>query len=795
MSTQGLRQEKNRQDFFEATAPIRKKVLGAIKDAIKQSAMADPDMWPSVRSALEAILDHALNDVEHELERNLEKALYQRVTDSAAEGPKGSLLLAPWYGFRAFVLHHYLPHNKLVWGKLRDPIYLVMYLATFLPIHGVRVCIFAMVLLMLVFPGPPDEYQLINFILLCKGCQFLSTGFFQLLLGAMKYFFCYTVFRDSSQPAELMICIDNHGPGAHDGYGLALDYLGSIALVWVAFRLLPRSQKHAHDRIDMADSDTSELEVAEEKRRAANAGGRLRALMWYDRTCFLVSTVLALMLSLPDMWGLWEDGGFYAVVTELPGDPHFNANLFWCCVFYSLTSLPFFPFCISGLQEVMTHCYATGFNRHGACVAFETDAPAPPSNSVSKKKLEKRLSFFAPSVTRVVKVLEEGKKWRNGPADEWDYQRGDFGRGVWAMMRKSVRPTPSSSNALESSGADDNPPTRTTELWWGKSFMAREPSMEEGAEYIHLGIANVQIPAEHVDGDFQGSAAYCIEVMPAGGLDGEAVAEIESSELYSWFVVKLDADFDTLAESLGPRSQELPGTPFPRRPGFRRLVGEELEQRRLQLEQWLQCVIVNSASRSKWAIELTEFLKRHTWSQSDISAALAEPSGSTSTTLVKRLAHSSTGMPERSVPLGSCTSSGPVWRAQIDDIVAEGRQNRGGDKYGSYQFGDFSRGIVGKLKRGAELSSEQAASSGMPEMVPRDREYEQTEEGRARSDCHGVDEQEPQHRGYKFGDITRGVIAKLKKQEASQPSQHSAQPSSDPMAPDRSDSSSNVMSI
>lgn len=783
MSTQGIRREKNRQEFWEITAPVRRKLYGPIKESIISGATCDPDMWPSVKSGLETILDHLLTDVEHELERNLETAWMQRERDTAAEGPKGSLLWTPWYRFRAFVLHHYLPHNKLLWGRLRDPVYLIIYLATFLPIHGVRVIIFSLVLLMLVFPGPPDEYQLINFILLCKGCQFLSTGLFQLLLGAMKYFFCYTFFRDASQPAELMTCIDNHGPGAHDGYGLALDYLGSITLVWIAFWLLPHSQKHAEDRVHRADSDESKLEAAEEQRKADTAGGRLKALMWYDRKCFFLSAFIALMISLPNILKLWEDGGFYAVVSNLPGDPHFNANVFWCCVFYSLTSLPFFPFCIAGLQEVMTHCFATGFNKNGACVAFELEVPETAPADTGARTLGRRLSWFAPGVTRVVRVLEEGRKARDGPVDEWDYKRGDLGRGMWAMVKKSVQPKPSSVASLEESHLPDATQGKTETMWWGrtqKKFnMNREPSTEEGGGYIHLGIANVQIPAEHVDDDFEGSAAFCIEVVPSGGLDGEMVPELESGELDPWFVVRHDADFDRFAAALGDRSQDLPDAPFPRK-GFRRLTGEDLEQRRQQLEQWLNSVTSEAASKSTWAKELIEFLEKDKFSKKDINEVLAESADSTSNTLVKRLAHANSGgVLQRANKLGGDTSGARAWQTHMQAIVAEGRQTRGGDKYGSYRFGDFTIGLVNKMKQGAEKPSEPASSSAMPELTPGDHEGEQTQEGREGCDSHLGEEQLPQQQAYKFGDLTRGMVRKLK-MGVSQPSP-STQTSSEPM--------------
>lgn len=53
----------------------------------------------------------------------------------------------------------------------QDPVYLLMTFTTMLPIFGIRVFFFMGILVMLLFPGPPDEFQLINFILIFKGTQ------------------------------------------------------------------------------------------------------------------------------------------------------------------------------------------------------------------------------------------------------------------------------------------------------------------------------------------------------------------------------------------------------------------------------------------------------------------------------------------------------------------------------------------------------------------------------------------------------------------------------------------------
>jgi len=416
-----LAREKARAEFLEVSAPMRSKVLGSLKLRIRTSLLADPDMWPCVRSAGTALVDEMLADVEKEIERSLQAALLQQQRDANEPGPSGGVF-CPWYRLRAFVLHHYLPHDKMLFGKLKDPAYVLLYLATLVPAHGVRVCIFALLLLMLVLPGRPDEFQLINFILLCKGMQFLTSGLIQLAVGAGKYFACY-----SGAKAELLECVDRHGPGAGDGIGLAVDYLGSIALVWVAFGLLGRSEKHGPDRHQAA--------TAEEAEKAEKAGGRLRSLLVYDRTCFFLSNLWLLALTActcPQHFVGPAGRG----LRGLAGDPQFSANIYWCCVGYSVLSMPFAPFMVSGLQEVMTHCYATGFNRHGACVPFELpsaelEGPVPAEEACTQDLT----SYCAAQATNILRTVNRGRAMR-GAGEDYALEDivGDFSRGVWALL-------------------------------------------------------------------------------------------------------------------------------------------------------------------------------------------------------------------------------------------------------------------------------------------------------------------------------------------------------------------------
>merc|ERR1712061_871891 len=97
---------------------------------------------------------------------------------------------------------------------------------------------------MLLWPGPPDEFQLVNYILLFKGTQFLNAGVLSMAKGAMQYFMCFTLHKE-----DVLGCIVTNGPGGRENVILGLaDYLGSCVLVWIAFWELRYSVKYVRPR-------------------------------------------------------------------------------------------------------------------------------------------------------------------------------------------------------------------------------------------------------------------------------------------------------------------------------------------------------------------------------------------------------------------------------------------------------------------------------------------------------------------------------------------------------------------
>jgi len=693
---QGLLKDRIKQDLLELSKPIYVELMGKIKTFLRDAIFSDPDMWPSLKTSLCPAVDQFLDDLDHEIGRNLQDAFLQRSFHRDEQLHNKYAILKPLYSFRAFVLYHYLPFDKMLFGRLNDPYFLLMYLVTCVPIHGVRIVFFSVVLLMLVLPGPPDEYQLINFVLLCKGMQFISSGICQLGKGAILYFFCYIAYRDHLHPEHLITCIDNHGPGAHDGMGMAMDYLGSIILVWVAFGLLSWSEKHAADRRGAFEDE------AEERKKNDQAGGRFRALLRYDRMCFVASVVLLFLLVLPQIVHMVLENGLRAIA-DLKGDPQFNAKMFWCCVLYSLLSLPFFPFMISGLQEVMTHCYATGFNRHGACVAYEGATVEKVAEPKKKNYIARKETFLYSGVARVWKILNSGAEYRN-ETSALNYKAGDLFRGIYnEYYVKKRKRTGSAEHNRESFSNMEGIKEQVEEE------EEEDEDKEDYGETLIFNIASASIPADKMQEDYKGSAAFVVEVTAGQGLDGETAlasfedtvqaltSSVESSS--RWYVVRRFPDFESLAERLGPRCKKFPNAPFPARVLIGTVKGSQLEQRRSQLEIWLTKVLEDPrCHQERWNKQMTNFLSESMWHETDLFK-------------IRRQSGDFVNLPQQ---FGEEIMSGPLERAKpltkqrqahIQNTVGKGKEFRGASSDGHYKFGDYSRGLVATLQAATSTAS------------------------------------------------------------------------------------------
>ena len=360
-----LLKEAAKRELLNISAPLRAELMQKLREIMKKNMTSDPDMWERVKVLQRSMIDTLWEDVEKEIELNVELA-WLHPMDPNQQPEQGSKLSNQlWSCYRFFrrkVLRHYLPFDRSIFGKLKDPIYVALTLTMLIPNAGFRVSVLSMILTFILFPRPPDEFQIINFILLCKGTQFLTGGLVSMGQGATIYFGCFNWHE-----AELTACIAQRGPGKVSSlFGELADYLGSIVLVWIAFLNLQFAQEHRQQkRLKLQTEKTSPVsEPAESKsqRLKIDRGGRMSSLLNYDVGCFAFSLLVLLVLT----------GGNLMMREnhQVTAYRHFQEDIFWCKVLYSLLSMPFALFTIQPLQQVLTHAAPTGFNDFGECVPF-----------------------------------------------------------------------------------------------------------------------------------------------------------------------------------------------------------------------------------------------------------------------------------------------------------------------------------------------------------------------------------------------------------------------------------------
>jgi len=148
--------------------------------------------------------------------------------------------------FTAKFRYHLEPFDKTIWGKLRDPWFILFFCLNLVPYIGMQTLIFAFKLIVI---EKRDDFQCINYIESFKGLQFVQ-GLLFLVIGVLKYLNCAGL----QTPDTLHTC-DLYGPGivSPDSYAIQyfgqewlfkmtlFEFLAKVALTYLGFYLLSKS--------------------------------------------------------------------------------------------------------------------------------------------------------------------------------------------------------------------------------------------------------------------------------------------------------------------------------------------------------------------------------------------------------------------------------------------------------------------------------------------------------------------------------------------------------------------------
>jgi len=398
--------------LFVLSEPLRMQLMLALREMVKDAAIADPEMPGCVSNRIEMAVDRFWNDLivyQEQMVQDAKDAAAGRIpvehAQLAALGHDPMPLTPFW--LRSKMLYHFLPFDKSIFGCAKDPIFWILTIVSMIPIFGCRILFFTVLLAFLLRGCPADEYQLVSYILMFKGTQVISSGLIMAVIATVKYYGC--VHSDLGHTCDI------DGPGAtQDVISGIIDFAGSCVLVWIAFLCLPCSSNSAGSRdlglggddadgmqsdFTMSDSDGSVVGGGMSawrrfcccccrccrRRWDPSRGGRLAGLLVWDFISFALSCIMLVTLcnvdktharpgGRPTVMDNWENlftwEGIQKAVQEDWTTWEFRTDFFMIRIFYGFLMFPYVIFLIPVLNSILTHTTPTGFNRHGVCVPY-----------------------------------------------------------------------------------------------------------------------------------------------------------------------------------------------------------------------------------------------------------------------------------------------------------------------------------------------------------------------------------------------------------------------------------------
>jgi hypothetical protein len=346
--------------MFDMGSAARVRILFAVREMLKSQAVADPDMWNCASRRIKDGIDVFWDDLTvyiETMESDSKDALRNKVQSDLETleglGDKPTPCSPKWW--RALILYHYFPFDISIFGQVKDPLFWIFTAISCLTMYGIRCAFFSVILILMLCGCPADEYQLVQYILAFKGTQFISSGVIMAIMAAVKYYMCV-------KPGGTHTC-DEEGPGVTtDVTSSAIDFFGSCILCWIVFLLLPTSKRSGGLREIAEDPEAADDKKLCCCRWHSDRGGRLAGLLRYDLFCF--SAACALCYFLGKQSSEEQDIGLDDEVSKW----QFRAAIYFARIFYSMLAFPFIIFMIPGINSILTHTTATGYNRQGLCV-------------------------------------------------------------------------------------------------------------------------------------------------------------------------------------------------------------------------------------------------------------------------------------------------------------------------------------------------------------------------------------------------------------------------------------------
>lgn len=274
---------------------------------------------------------------------------------------------------------------------LKEPIDICVLLLALSPFMAVRAVFYSVLLLCLCVPWPPDEHQIVQFILAFKGTASFSDGVARTVSGFFVYYSCV---RAGS-------CHSGGGPGSSiAGWTVALDFYLEV-LVWFAcFAILPRTTRLGIRSSTSKASTSSEVTEADaDAKEAALKGGRIKILLQYNLMCFAACLCLFGTLLARDVYTATNEADLdQAWAWRAP------ENFYWCRTLFGLSMYPFCILLHPQVNKFLTHSKPTGFTRLGTLQRYKAVYRTNHSNSKKSDVSETSGSTRAEQATEPIDI-------------------------------------------------------------------------------------------------------------------------------------------------------------------------------------------------------------------------------------------------------------------------------------------------------------------------------------------------------------------------------------------------------
>eukprot|EP00936_MAST-01D_sp_MAST-1D-sp1_P001394 g1394.t1 len=357
-----------RETGVDAAVWIADKAVDAAAKHAKAS-LKDPYMPKTVERTVHSVIDGAIVPDLREVARNAAASKVRRELHDErifAQAP-GWCSPDPVRWLRAQLLYHLFPHDKSIFGKMRDPIWWLLMCAASFPLLGVSQAFWLVVFLA---KDKSDEFQLVAFIVQCKVSQFVALGIGGLIVGAVQAAQCYTD-ADSVGGETLSPC-SKTGPGSTPGTYIGLLFtILQVLLGWFAAAMLPRSTRKGGRLFAALSSERSAREGedgsggggagvpqesvlgndADAKGALSRKGGRVVRLLLLDLVAFVGCGAAAYVV---------YDGSDAAWVKR--------SHWFWLRTLYGLCALPWLLLKLPLAFTLVLHVTPTAYNRRGETV-------------------------------------------------------------------------------------------------------------------------------------------------------------------------------------------------------------------------------------------------------------------------------------------------------------------------------------------------------------------------------------------------------------------------------------------